>query len=175
MRSSSAVAGALACFIGVLVALIAASVLEDAAETIIHFALAASFALFARSAFDFGTPRWLSPILSTAIGGLAVVFSIQGAALLFHSPQLRHFAYDVLGQRLEKILGYAFLIWCVLVAVRSAGISKLMGVGVLAAVLYAEIIMAAGGASETWKLLYLPLFAWLLIEGAKPTRPRPSI
>lgn len=177
MRSPSAVAGALVLLLGVPVAFFAASFFEDAAEIIIHFALGGAFALFAHSALEFGTPRWAAALFFTAIGVLAAVFLAQGVADLLHSAQLRRLGYDVLGQRLEKILGYAFLLWCVvLLALGTAGKSKLFGAIVLTAImcveLYSFVMSLSGGhAPEALKLLYLPLFLWLLLEGAKPRHP----
>ena len=173
MRSPSAVAGSLVVLLGVPLAIVAASAFENAAEIVIHFALGASFALFARSAFDFRLPKWAAALSFAAIGVLAIVFLAQGLADLLNSAQLRHLAYDVLGQRLEKILGYAFLLWCVaLLALSSKGWTKIGGAVVLAVIVGVEIYsfaMVAGGghASEALKLLYLPLFVWLLAEGVK--------
>lgn len=174
MRSPSVVAGALVLLLGVPLAVVAASAFENAAEIIIHFALGASFALFALSAFDFGLPKWMSTLSVAAIGVLAVVFLLQGVADLLHAAQLRHLAYDVLGQRLEKILGYAFLLWCAaLLVMRSKGWSMFVGAAVLAVIvcveIYSVVVTSGGGhAPESLKLLYLPLFAWLLAEGVKP-------
>ena len=174
MRSRSAVAGALVVLLGVPLAIIGAAEFENAAEAIVHFALGASFALFARAAFDFGLPSWVSTLSFAAIGVLAIVFLLQAAADLTHSVQLRHLAYDILGQRFEKILGYGFLFWCAaLLAWSSKGWTKVVGAVVLAIIVCVELYsfaMTSGGsrAPEALKLLYLPLFVWLLAEGVKP-------
>jgi hypothetical protein len=173
MRSPSAVAGALIIMLGVPLAIVGAAAFENAAEVIIHFALGASFALFARATFDIGRPRWVSTLSFAAIGILAIVFLLQGVADLTRSAQVRYLAYDILGQRLEKILGYAFLLWCTaLLAMSSKGWTKIGGAVVLAIIvcveLYSFAILSGGGhASEALKLLYLPLFVWLLAEGMK--------
>jgi hypothetical protein len=177
MRSPTAVAGAIILLLGVPLAFVAASVFENAAQIIIHFALGASFVLFARSVLDFGLPKWVSALSFAAIGVLAIVFLLQGAADLLHSAQLRHLAYDVLGQRLERVLGYAFLLWCAAVlAVSSKGWTKLVGAVLFAVIVCAELYSVAmtlggGRAPEPLKLFYLPLFVWLLVEGAKLPRP----
>lgn len=180
MRSRSAVAGALVILLGVPLAIVGGAAFENAAEVIIHFALAASFALFARAAFDFGLPRWVSVLSFAAVGVLATIFLLQAAADLTHSVQLRHLAYDILGQRLEKILGYGFLLWCAALLVWSSKRwTKVVGAVVLAIIVCVELYsfaMTSGGswAPEALKLLYLPLFAWLLAEGVKPRSAMPS-
>ena len=50
-----------------------------------------------------------------------------------HSASLQHLAYEVLGQRVEKMLGIAFLLWCAAMLFKdSTGKTKAFGVGVLA-------------------------------------------
>jgi hypothetical protein len=177
MRSPAAVAGALVFVFGAAVAVAASSAFENAAEIIIHIALGVSFALFARSAFDFGLPRWIAVAAFAAIGVLAGIFLLQGVAYLAPSVPLRRLAYDILGQRFEKILGYAFLLWCVaLFAIGSTGKTRVLGAVVLAVIIAAEIYglaisRAGGGSLERLKLLYIPLVLWLLLEGVKPPRP----
>jgi hypothetical protein len=177
MRSPSAVAGALVLILGALLAVVASSAFENAAEIIIHAALGVSFALFARAAFDFGIPTSIAWAACATIGVLAGVFLLQGVADLLQSEQLRHFAYEVLGQRLEKILGYAFVLWCLaLVVGRSRRKTRALGAVVLAVIMAAElygfaVTYGGGRAPEVLKLLYLPLFVWLLLEGVKPQPP----
>jgi hypothetical protein len=72
---------------------------------------------------------------------------------------------------LEKVLGYAFLLWCVAMLFRdSTGRTKILGVVVLVTIFFIEIysIVTAyvgGEAPGVLKLFYLPLFIWLLLEG----------
>lgn len=162
-----------------------ALVFGDSAENVIHIALGASFLLLSFAVFDFRLPTWINWTACITTGILAVIFLLQGASDLMHSAPLQHLAYDVLGQRLEKILGYAFLLWCVAMLVGdSTGKTKVLGVVVLAAILLIEIysIVTTYGGGEApgfLKLFYLPLFVWLLLEGMKsrdrfrPGRPSP--
>ena len=89
------------------------------------------------------------------------------------SAPLRHLAYDVLGQRIEKALGYAFLLWCAAMLVNnSTARTRILGALALAVILCVEVysisVMYAGGeAHGALKLLYAPLFVWLLLEGMK--------
>jgi hypothetical protein len=176
VRSPRAFAGGLTLLLGVPLAVVAGSAFSEGAPLVIHMALAVSFFLLAWSTFDFKIPSWISAMACLAIGALAVVFLLQGASDLLHTEALRHLAFDILGQRLEKILGYGFLLWCVvLLCLASAGITRLVGAAVLAIVVCVEIysfaVAQSGAQAPEWlKLLYLPVFLWLLLEGVKPRR-----
>jgi hypothetical protein len=177
MRSPRGFAAALVLLLGAALAVITAIAFGDGAESALHLALAASFLLLAFAVFDFRLPIWINLAGCAATAALAAIFLLQGAGDLMHSVSLRHLAYDVLGQRLEKILGYAFLLWCLAMLLRdSAGKTKILGATVLVAVLGVEIhgfamSYAGGEAPSVLKLVYLPLFVWLLFEGMKlPTR-----
>ncbi|MEX0852174.1 MAG: hypothetical protein WD036_02670 [Bauldia sp.] len=173
MRSPRGFAAAIVLLSGVALAAFAVA-LGHGAEAIVHLALGASFLLIAPAVFDFRLPTWLTWAAGAAIGGLAVVFLLQGASDLTGFVPLTHLAYDILGQRLEKVLGYAFLLWCVaVVLIDSDGNTKRFGIVVVAAVLGVEIYAYAiaylgGAAAGILKLLYLPLFVWLLLESRKP-------
>jgi hypothetical protein len=157
--------------IRVALALVTGIVFGDGAENVIHLALGASFLLLAFAVFDFRLPTWINWVASAATGALAVIFLLQVASDLAHSASLQHLAYAVLGQRLEKVLGDAFLLWCVALLFRdSTGRTKILGVVVLVTIFFIEIynIVTAyvgGDAPGVLKLFYLPLFIWLLLEG----------
>jgi hypothetical protein len=159
--------------LGVPLALITATALGGGAENVLHLAMGASFLLLAFAVFDFRLPTWINLTACAATGVLGAIFLLQGASDLMHSASLQHLAYAVLGQRVEKMLGYAFLLWCVAMLFRdSVGRTKVLGVVVLAAILCMEIysIVTAYRGGETpgvLKLFYLPLFVWLLLEGMK--------
>jgi hypothetical protein len=174
MRSPRGFAGALVLLLGVLGA-IAALALGRGAEAIMHATLGVSFLLISMSVFDFRLPAWISWPACVATGVLAAIFLLQGVNDLAPSEALRRLAFDVLGQGLEKILGLAFLAWCAcLLAMDSrGGWTKALGALVLAAILGVEIYslaMAQLGreAPGGLKLLYLPLFVWLMLESMKP-------
>lgn len=174
MRSPRAVSAALILLLGVALALLSGIVLGEGAENIIHLALAASFVLLAFAVFDFRLQRWINMAASAATGALAGIFLLQGVSDLAHLASLQHLAYEVLGQRLEKVLGDAFLLWCVAMLFWDAtGKTKIFGVVVLVAIFFIEIysmVTAYGGgeAPGFLKLFYLPLFIWLLLEGIEP-------
>lgn len=173
MRSPRAVAAAVILLLGVPIAFITGIVFGGGAENVIHLALGATFLLLAFAVFDFRLPPWINLAASAATAVLAAIFLLQGASDLLHSASLRQLAYEVLGRRLEKVLGDAFLLWCVaMLFMDSAGRTKALGVVVLATVLSIEIysIATAYAGGETpgfLKLFYLPLFIWLLMEGRK--------
>lgn len=173
MRSPRAFAAGLILLLGVPLALITAMVFGDGAETVIHFALAASFLSLAFAVFDFRLPIWINLAACGAVATLAAIFLLQGVSDLAHSASLRVLAYDVLGQRLEKTLGYVFLLWCAAMLLGdSSGRTRVLGGLVLGTVLSVEIYSivttyVGGGTSDLLKLLYIPLFVWLLLEGMK--------
>lgn len=174
MRSRRLFAASSILIVGVIAAAFAGIVLGDGAELIIHIALGTSFLVIALSTFEFKLPKWLSLLASVAIGLLAIVFLLQAAALALHAPWLTHLAFDVLGQRLEKVLGFAFLAWCVcLLVLDCRGWTRGFGAICLAAILCVEIYDVAltlqgSQAPGILKLLYMPLFVWLLLEARKP-------
>jgi hypothetical protein len=171
MRSPRAVAAALILLLGVSLALVAAMAFGDGAENIIHVTLAASFLQLAFAVFDFRLPTWINLAACATTAALAAIFLLQGAGDLTHSASLQHLAYQVLGQRVEKVLGYAFLCWCgAMLFTDSTGKIKAFGIVVLVAIFFMEIYTivtryGGGEAPEVLKLLYLPLFIWLLLEG----------
>ena len=171
MRSPRAVSAALILLLGVALALITGIVFGDGAENVIHLALAASFLVLAFAVFDFRLQTWINLAASVATGTLGAIFLLQGASDLAHSARLQHLAYEVLGQRLEKVLGDAFLLWCVAMLFRdSTGRTRILGVVVLATIAFVEIYSSVtayvgGEAPGVLKLFYLPLFIWLLLEG----------
>ena len=173
MRSPLGFSGAATLLIGVLAAAIAGVVVGEGAEAVIHLSLGASFLQFAAAVFDFPLPGWPRIAASVAFAALAGIFLTQGLADVTGSELLRHAAYDVLGQRLEKVLGYAFLAWCaVLCAAGTRGRTRAFGAITIAVVVTVEIYSygatALGGfAPSLLKFAYLPLFAWLLMESAK--------
>jgi hypothetical protein len=161
--------------LGVPFAFLTAIIFGDGAEAVIHIALGASFLLIALSVFDLGLPAWFNLAAGPAIGMLALIFLLQGVSDLTRAPALRHFAFDLVGQRLEKLLGYAFLLWCLGVLWRSSsGWTRVFGALVFALIVGVELYglwtNAGGGeAPGVLKLLYLPLFLWLLLESIKPS------
>jgi hypothetical protein len=172
MRSPRGFIGSLILLLGAPLAAFAGIAFGGGAEIIIHLALGASFVLTALSVFDFNAPAWIARAAGMAIAVLAGIFLLQGASELLRSPPLSQIAYGFLGQRLEKILGYAFLAWCfALIVADSKGGTRAFGAAALLAVFCAELYPYLGGtAPELLKLLYLPLFFWLLLESRKLRR-----
>lgn len=174
MRSPRGFAGSLTLLLGVPLAVMADAVFGGGAEIIIHLALAASFFLIALSVFDFNVPAWTARAARASISALAGVFLLQGVSELPQSAPLSEISYGYLGQRLEKILGYVFLAWCfALIAADSRGRTRTFGAVALLAVLCGEVYTYAitylgGKAPDLLKLLYLPIFLWLLLVSGKP-------
>jgi hypothetical protein len=179
MRSPRGFAGSAVLLLGVAVALAVAVTVGTGAELIVHLALGIGFLLIATAVADFRLPKPLTLIAGVGLGIFAVVFLLQAAADVFPEPTLRALAFDVLGQRLEKVLGYVFLAWCVLVvAFDSHGVTRAIGIVVLVLALsveaYGLFAIASGDVpSGALKLLTLPVFAWLLLESGKPPAAAP--
>ncbi len=168
MRSKTGFYGSIVLVLGVPIALASAIALNGAgASEIIHIALAASFFLFAAAVFDFPLARVRGWGFAAGIGILAVIFLLQALADLTHSPEIGNVAYGVLGQSLEKWLGYLFIVWCAAVwFFHGRGVLRLLGLAALLLVLGAEIygyaVLASGEAPpQALKFLYLPLIAWV--------------
>jgi hypothetical protein len=167
-------AGAIILLLGVPIGF-ASSILFDAgASAILHIVLGACFLLIASAVFDFRLPPWMNWTGGVGIAAAGVVFLLQGISDIIHSQPFANFAYGVLGQYLEKALGYAFILWCIaLVFFDSRGRPRLAGFAALALLIVVEIysyavVFSGGVPSEAVKLLYLPLFIWLMLEGWKP-------
>lgn len=134
----------------------------------------------ARAVFDFRTPRWIAWAASASAAFLAVTFLLQGVAKWTEHDTLVHFAYQVLGQRLEAWAGYVFLGWCLTMLVAdSRGWTRLVGAAALALAVgervYAYCLSAQGtslGAeAPALQTLALLPFAWLLLEARKAVSP----
>ena len=164
MRSRRGVVAALILLSGVALAFITGIVFGGGADNVLHLAMAASFLLLAFAVFDFRLPAWINLAACAATAALATIFLLQGVSDLMHSASLQHLAYEVLGQRAELLLGYAFLLWCAAMLFwDSAGTTRVLGIVALAAILVIEV----GQGSGVLKLFYLPLFIWLLLEGLR--------
>lgn len=125
MRSRRTVIAALILLLGVLLALVTSVVSGGGAENVLHLAMAATFFLLAFAVFDFKLPSWVNLAACAASATLGAIFLLQGMSDLLHSAPLQHLAYEVLGQRLEKVLGYAFLLWCVTMLFSMAAVRHL--------------------------------------------------
>lgn len=152
----------------------------EGAEAVIHVLLATGFALISSSASDFGTPRWVNWIARAATGVLAAILFLQGVSELIQNDSLTNLVYQVLGQRLETWLMYAFLLWCAtILLVASEGRTRLFGVAALSFAIctqaYSYLLSYLGTSldaqSQGMKALYLLLFVWILLESIKARAP----
>jgi hypothetical protein len=172
MRSSRGFAGSLIPLIGVVAAIADLLAGGGEAELIIHVSLGASFLLLAMAVRDFALPFWMNVAAGVAFAVFGAIFLLQALSDLTQLPQVTYVAFDLLGQRLERVLGYLFLLWCFAVlALDCRGRARLLGAIVLAIVFAAEaygfaLSVAGHAAPGVLKLLYLPVFAWLLVVSA---------
>jgi hypothetical protein len=172
MRSTRGFAGSLVLLLGVPAA-IAVAALGGSAELAIHVALGVCFVLLALATFDFRLPRVITWVACAAIGLLGSIFLLQAVSEAVPSAPLHTLAFDILGQRLEKVLGYAFLLWCAAIVVMdSSGWRRVVGAIALGAAFAVEgytFYAPSTGvpAPEALKLIYLLVFVWLLLESAR--------
>jgi hypothetical protein len=175
-RSPRGVIGALILLIGIPLALGVDIAFGSGAEAIVHLTLAATFATISLASFDFKLPAWISVAACAAMAAFALIFALQAAHDVAPSEPLRRLAFDVLGQRPEKLLGCAFVLWCLaLLIADSTGATRQFGMVVVAVLVVVEvhsIVLAQSGGQVpgALKLLYVPLFVWLLLESRKPRR-----
>lgn len=147
---------------------------DNGVDAFIHFVLAAGSLLIALAVFDFSrVPRWMTWTACLAVGVEAIIFLMQGVSHLIPNESLTYLAYQVLGQRLESIPFDIFVLWCVAVLLwDSQGRTRIFGFVAVSLVICYEIykygLFYLGGTPiESLKLVFLPLFVWLLFESKK--------
>lgn len=151
--------------------------LAGAGEVGIHLTFALGAALMALAIFDFRTPRWIGWMGCAASVFLAVTFLLQGGSMWANDDALIHFAYQILGQRLEAWAGDLFLLWCLAVLlVHSRGWTKIVGAAAMALAIgmrgYAYWLSFHGRSLGTeaplLQALALLPFLWLVLEAGRP-------
>lgn len=178
VRSTRGVFASLAFLLALPLTALYQMVLGTGVEAVIHGALALGSALMSFAVFDFKTPRWATWMGSVSTGVLAAVFFLQGVSEVTHNGALTHFAYQVLGQRLEGRLVDLFMAWCVVVLVvdrqATRRILGIVAMATVACVTAYSLALAYHGTSldaeaPLLKILWLMPFVWILFESA--TRP----
>ncbi len=169
MRSPRGFAGSVVLVAGVALALAVAITFNAGGSEIVHIALGLGFLLLASAVFDFRLPRAVNWIAATCMTVLALIFLAQAVADLTRSPAVSGFAYGVLGQYFERALGYVFLIWCIVLALRdSVGWTRLFGFVAIAIALAVDLYGYVVPDTGELKLLTLLVFVWLILECIKP-------
>src|SRR5215208_2296189 len=153
IRSPLGLLAALTFLVGIPISFGLQILFGSGAGTMIHFVLAAGFAL--------GT-----------------IFLLQAVALLIPNESLHYFAYEVLGQWPEGWLPDVLILWFVgMLVFDSQGKSRILGIVALSIAVCLELyshILRFGGTSDTGslKLLMLLPFVWLLFESTKKPHPK---
>ncbi|MGH3456610.1 hypothetical protein [Aeromicrobium sp.] len=144
-------------------------------EVGLHFVLAAGAFLLASAMFDFNVPKPINQLACVSTALLGGIFLLQAISPLTSNDGFHDFAYITLGQWLEGTLTLAFVAWCfVMLLSDSKGRSRLLGLAtvplllVYAAALWASNLADVPKPPEVLKLLFLPVFVWLLLESRKP-------
>jgi hypothetical protein len=160
VKSPRGLAGAVAFLAAVPIAALYQALFPAGVEAVIHCALATGAALTASAVGDFRTPAWLRWLGGLSMGALAAIFLLQGVSEVLHHERLTYVVYQVLGQGLERWLGYGFLVWCVAVLVSdSRGVSRALGCVAVAAAALARVL-------DLSVLSLLP-FVWLAVDSAR--------
>jgi hypothetical protein len=177
MRSPRGFLGSVVLLLALPVAVLTQALFGGGSEVAIHFALAVGCVLVALSAFDFGTPRWLTWIGCVSASAFAAIFLVQNASALMGNASFSFFANQVLGLWGEKALLSLLTIWLVAVLLRaSRGKTRILGFVVMAMVVcvdlyvdFALIFLGTNPFLETpaVRLAYLLPFVWLLFESGK--------
>jgi len=174
MRSIWAVATSLLTLSALPLALAFQSLGGYAPEIVVHLVLGIGMVLLVRAVFDFGLPRWLNVIGAVSAGAFAVVFLLQAASLLLPgNAALDDVAFGLLGNWGERLLVFGIDAWFVgLLLLGSHGKTRIIG-WVIVSILTAYHVVSSVGASlaitvpSLGVFSFLPLFVYLLIEGAK--------
>jgi hypothetical protein len=172
MRSATGVAAALVMLLAIPIALASQMIADGSAETVLHMAVGTGSILLAVAAFDFGLPRWAAWLGALSAAAFGSIFLLQGAAQITGNAALTSFAFDVLGQEIERFLPDLVLVWfVVLLAVGSRGWSRIVGFVTMTVVIVAEAAALGGGLVGAdvpeFKVLFLLPFVWLLLESVK--------
>jgi hypothetical protein len=172
VRSKRAFVGAAMIVLSYPAAIAVALLFGSGGDTVIHFVMGSGFVIFATSVFDFDLPRWVNVIGAAAAGAFGAIFLLQGVSDLTHLEGVRHVAFDVLGQQVERLLPDVVFLWFIaLLLGASWGRSRILGWAVMVIVVGLEIATLVGllfGVSLATGLLVILLpFVWLLFESAK--------
>ncbi len=149
------------------------------AEISVHFLLAAGTGLLAIAAFGFGIPRFLAFAGAAAAGLLSIIFLMQAIVFISSNATLAYIALDLLGQRPERLLTDALLIWfaCILLIDREGRLKILGAVTIASAIaveIYAYWLNYHGSSLDAefaaLKVIMLAPFIWLFCESLRSRR-----
>jgi hypothetical protein len=159
MKSPRGLAGSVAFLLAVPVAALCQAAFAGGAEFAIHLAFAIGAVLIASAVGDFKTSAWVRWIGGVSMGALGAIFLLQGVSEVARDDALTRLAYAVLGQRMERWLGYVFLAWCAAAAwSRSRGARRTLGLAAVAFAVSAAVLDVMAPS--------LLVFVWLAFESA---------
>jgi hypothetical protein len=173
MRSTLGLAAAVAALLTYPAAIAAGIIIgPSASDTAVHFMLGSAFVLLAAAMFDFGLNRWLTWLGAAAAAVFGGTFLLQGVADLTNIAFLDWFAFDILGQQLERILPDVVYIWfAALLLTGTTGYSRLVGWAIVPVLFGLELAIVVGaqiGIDVPFlKFTIFAPFVWLLIESVK--------
>jgi hypothetical protein len=176
MRSSAGALGAFAVLISVPLEVLGA-VLGLREGILVHVFLGLGTLLVAYSAIQFDLPRWLTWAGFVVASALGAIFLLQALTELTLSESLRGFAYGVLGQWPEGLLGDLLIVWFFApLLLVSRGRTRLVGIFILPIVVVLTVIRSvpgvALGAAIPAIVLLLIAYVWFLFASAQPVGSR---
>lgn len=149
------------------------------AEASVHFSIAAGSGLLALAAFGFEVPRFLTIGGACVALSLSIIFLLQAIVSITSNATLTYIAFDLLGQRPERLLTDALLIWFVCILIfDEEGKSKILGAVTIASAIAVEIyaywLNYNGNSIDSefaaLKLVMLAPFIWLLVKSVRSGR-----
>jgi hypothetical protein len=179
VRSARGVAASVLFLVALPLPVVSQALFGLEAEAALHLVFAAGFLLLGLAFSDFAIPAWGRALGCAAAVALAGIFFLQGVSQLTPNESLRALAFDVLGQTVETLLIHAISFFLLLVVLRdSHGLSRVLGIAVLASVLGMELYtfvlstagVTLGAESFDVKVFYLLPFVWLLLESRERAR-----
>jgi hypothetical protein len=173
MKSKSGFLASAVFLASIPAALIVQILLGEGAETVLHFAFAVGSGLLVLAAFDFRMPLAIRLAGVVVTASLAVIFFLQGVSSLVQNPSLRYIAFDILGQRPERLIIDALLLWlAAILFYESKGHTRILGLitlgGAYAVEIYNYWLNYHGTSLDAefaiLKVALLFPFVWLLLE-----------
>ena len=176
MRSKSGFLASAIFLLSIPAALIIQGLLGKGAETVLHFAFAAGSGLIAMAAFSFRMPLPIKVVGAVATASLAAIFFLQGLSGVFQNVSLGYLAFDILGQRPERLLiDSLLLLLAAIFFYESSGRTRILGIitvgGAVAVEAYNYWLNYIGTTLDAefaiLKITLLLPFVWLLLESRK--------
>jgi hypothetical protein len=176
MRSARGVASAVFMLLALPATILSSQISDDAPGVVIHIMLGVSCVALALAIADFGLPRWLNWVGIASAAGVGAIFLLQAvSSAIPNNEPLDGFAFGILGQTPERLLPLGVSIWFAgLLLAGTKGRTRLIGWALVPACIGLQVGtflgLVLGIEVQNLKIVFLLVFAWLLIESLKAGR-----